>query len=1060
MTVLADVDQAPPLCGPAPRPHQMRALDAVAEVYAGGAQRAQLRMACGTGKTLLGPWLAQRLNARVVVVFTPSIALVAQTLDEWRFALGALPTLAVCSDPTTAVGRAEIGVDGIDPFGGRHDVDGTVTTRPDVVARFLDWAAANDTVSVVVSTYHSAPVLAEALRLTDRCQAFDLLVADEAHHLAGRTNPRFLPVLAEHGVRARRRLFTTATPVVMGNLSVVDPLDDWTGAVDHIRSMDDPRLFGPVAHTLSVGEAIADGMLADYRVVVTTPATISEGSGTEPPETAALAALADVVGRYGLRRILTFHNRVAAAHAFAERVNELGAIGTIPVRSYAVDGSMPDARRRQILGQLADETSGAVTVVTSSQCLREGIDVPAVDAVLFADPRTSQVGIIQAIGRALRTHPGKTVGTIVVPLVLRPDGDDQEQLATSAYNHIWRVLRGLRAHDARIGFDIDRARLSQGRNGIADPASLGWLDVVGDDPGAVVARLLERTSAAWEHYYGQLLATVAQLGSAARITIDATRMGAWITAQRILYRDEALDAQRVQRLEAVVGWRWDAAHAADERALDALRAVVDEHGTVCDRPSGESIFRGRTDGLGRPLAFWVATQLFKDRDGQLTAELRDALSKMPGWSWTPLDPGDDAGVEAYRSFVAWEGHTDIPADHVEDDVAVGSWIRQVRRRKILGALPPLLEAMVVSVAPTGRLGDRRFAWEPSQTYWSLGMDAARQYLARAGTLADLPVGHKEVLDGHEVDLYGWITRTRSSYHRGKLAAAYAAEAERLTGWVWRVARGGRRGIAIGEPLATVDEHGHRGFQQGCHCLTCVTASRAYSRAAAASAREAYRADWVAAEDVRDHVRALLAIDAGRDRSDSQFTLGAIAAAAGVPLGLIRKLTSPDHDPRCHPLHRRVLLALTAADIEAVRSTPRSRGRRGIAGHRDAVDPEPTWRILAALTDAGWTTAMLAAALGYTSAANTPRSGRPVTAAQAKMVRLLHDSLGGDLTAPAVPAKRTIRRDGRPVNHVDPQAEQWARSLLRQGYQVAHVAQRTGLSAGVVSALHTQIGGKS
>jgi superfamily II DNA or RNA helicase len=1056
MTLLADLDEAPQLCRPAPRPHQVRALDAVAEVYAGGAQRAQLRMACGTGKTLIGPWLAQRLEARVVVVFTPSIALVAQTLDEWRFALGPLPTLAVCSDPTTAAGRAELGVDGIDPFGGRHDVDGTVTTRPDVVARFLDKAAANDTISVIVSTYHSAPVLAEALRLTDHCQAFDLLVADEAHHLAGRTNSLFLPVLAERGVRARRRLFTTATPVVLGNLSVIAPVDDWTGAAERIRSMDDPRLFGPVAHTLSVGEAIAGGMLADYRVVVTTPATT--GSRAELPETAALAALADVVVRYGLRRILTFHNRVAAAHAFAARVNELGVIGEVPVRSYAVDGSMPDTRRREILAQLADETSDAVTVVASSQCLREGIDVPAVDAVLFADPRTSQVGIIQAIGRALRTHPGKTAGTIVVPLVLQPDEDDQEQLATSAYNIIWRVLRGLRAHDARIGFDIDRARLSQGRNGIADPTSLGWLDVVGDDPGAVFARLLERTSTTWEHYYGQLLATVAQLGSAARITIDATRMGAWITAQRILYRDEALDAQRVQRLEAVPGWRWEAAHASDERTLDTLRAIADEHGTVCDRPRGESIFSGRTDGLGRPLAFWVATQLFKDRDGQLTAELRDALSQLPGWSWTPLEPGDDAGVEAYRSFVAWEGHTDIPADHVEDDVAVGAWIRQVRRRRILGSLPPLLEAMVVSVAPTGRLGDRRFSWEPSQTYWSLGMDAARQYLARTGTLTDVPVGHKEMLDGHEVDLYGWITRTRSSYHRGKLAAAYASEAERLTGWVWRVARGGRRGIAVDEPLATVAEHGHRGFQQGCHCETCLTAYRAYSRTAAASAREAYRADWVAAQDVADHLRGLLAIDAGTDRSDARFTLGAVAAAAGVPLGLIRKLTSADHDPRCHPLHRRVLLALTADDVEAVRSEPRSRGRRGIAGHRDVIDPEPTWRILEAFTDAGWTTAMLAAALGYTSAANTPRNGRPVTAAQAKMVRLLHDSLDGDLTAPAAPAKRTTRNGG-PVNHVDPDAEQWARSLLGQGYQVAHVARRTGLSAGVVSALHTQSGGK-
>ena len=145
MTALVeDLDTA---AGPgwlSPRPHQQAAVDAAAAVFAAGGPRAQLRMACGTGKTLIGPWLAQRLGARTVAVFTPSIALVAQTLGEWRAALGPLRVIAVCSDPSSAAGRAEIGVDGVDPFAGRHDVPGQVTTRAEVLAGFLDHPGPED----------------------------------------------------------------------------------------------------------------------------------------------------------------------------------------------------------------------------------------------------------------------------------------------------------------------------------------------------------------------------------------------------------------------------------------------------------------------------------------------------------------------------------------------------------------------------------------------------------------------------------------------------------------------------------------------------------------------------------------------------------------------------------------------------------------------------------------------------------------------------------------------------------------------------------------------------
>lgn len=175
MTVLADS----PVRALSARPHQEAAISAVADLYRAGAPRVQLRMACGSGKTLTSIWLAQRINARTIAVFAPSIGLVGQTIDAWRATGLKLRTLAVCSDPTTLAGRAEIGVDGIDPYRDHHDQAGAVTTQPAVVARFLDTATDfADHTTVVVSTYHSAGVIAAALRYTDRCRQFDLVIAD------------------------------------------------------------------------------------------------------------------------------------------------------------------------------------------------------------------------------------------------------------------------------------------------------------------------------------------------------------------------------------------------------------------------------------------------------------------------------------------------------------------------------------------------------------------------------------------------------------------------------------------------------------------------------------------------------------------------------------------------------------------------------------------------------------------------------------------------------------------------------------------------------------------
>jgi hypothetical protein len=317
-------------------------------------------------------------------------------------------------------------------------------------------------------------------------------------------------------------------------------------------------------------------------------------------------------------------------------------------------------------------------------------------------------------------------------------------------------------------------------------------------------------------------------------------------------------------------------------------------------------------------------------------------------------------------------------------------------------------------------------------------------------LADVQVGEREVVDGHPVDLYGWMVRVRRRYHLHQLAGDQIAEVEAFPGWGWQIT--GRRSVAITEPKPGVSDHSRRGYYAGCRCLICVTDNRTYQRNARRRNKAAYRTDWVDARDVRQHLLSLLALDDGKDRSDATFTPGAIAAAAGVPTRRISELLR-DESPRCHPMHRRILLATTAAEVQAVRNQQRPRGRKGI--HRGQVgDPEATWGRIDGLLSAGWTVRQLAAALGYASSSKVPLRGRPVTTEKAKIVALFVDALDGDSSPPEPPPRnRPGPTPGAPrPDRPDPDAIEWARSLLEQGYRIARVAERSGLPIEVVASI--------
>jgi predicted helicase len=119
-----------------------------------------------------------------------------------------------------------------------------------------------DGASVVFSTYQSSPQIAAAQ--ASGAPRFDLVIADEAHHCAGKIDSAFATVLDADSLKATRRLFMTATPRYLSRR-----IKDSADQLDiQVSSMDDLEVFGPEMHVLTFGQSIEDGLLSDYQVLI------------------------------------------------------------------------------------------------------------------------------------------------------------------------------------------------------------------------------------------------------------------------------------------------------------------------------------------------------------------------------------------------------------------------------------------------------------------------------------------------------------------------------------------------------------------------------------------------------------------------------------------------------------------------------------------------------------------------------------------------------------------------------------------------------------------------
>jgi predicted helicase len=134
---------------------------------------------------------------------------------------------------------------------------------------------------------------------------------------------------------------------------------------------------------------------------------------------------------------------------------------TLQCEAEHVDGGMSASEKEGKLAWLkAESPDNTCRILSNVRCLSEGVDVPALDAVLFLTPRNSQVDVVQSVGRVMRNAPGKKRGYVILPVVIPAGVEPHEALNDNqTYKVVWQVLQALRSHDDRFDAMVNKMDL-------------------------------------------------------------------------------------------------------------------------------------------------------------------------------------------------------------------------------------------------------------------------------------------------------------------------------------------------------------------------------------------------------------------------------------------------------------------------------------------------------------------------------------------------------------------------------------------------------------------------
>jgi predicted helicase len=467
-----------------------------------GADRGKLIMACGTGKTFTSLKIAEHLagKGKRVLFLVPSLSLLSQSLTEWtQESEVPLHCFAVCSDSEIGKKRSK-NEEVVETF--MHELRFPATTDSTRLSAEMKKRFDSEHMSVVFSTYHSIEVLSQAQKKY-KLEEFDLIVCDEAHRTtgvssAGEDESAFVRVHSNDFIKARKRLYMTATPrIYADSAKAVAEKENIT-----LCSMDNEELYGKPLHIINFSDAVMKDLLVDYKVIVLAveeehinsrlQKLLADDNNQLRMDDAAKIigcwkALSKIGSRESLaddaepmRRAVSFaqvieYQNGAKTHKVSSKLvsamfqdvvdaylESENTENPLRVEVQHIDGTMNATIKEEKLQWLkAEPPESTCRILSNVRCLSEGVDVPALDAVLFLSPRQSQIDVVQSVGRVMRKAPGKKRGYVILPVVIPAGIEPHEALNDNkTYKAVWQVLQALRSHDDRFDAEINKIDLN------------------------------------------------------------------------------------------------------------------------------------------------------------------------------------------------------------------------------------------------------------------------------------------------------------------------------------------------------------------------------------------------------------------------------------------------------------------------------------------------------------------------------------------------------------------------------------------------------------------------
>ena len=451
--------------------------------------RGKMIMACGTGKTLVSLHVAEKIAGKggFVLFLVPSISLIVQCMREWSDNANMKHYyVAVCSDKSTG------------EEGSITELESPVSTDVEALKPYIKNRPKN-AMTVIFSTYHSIEVVQKAMK----GESFDIICCDEAHRTTGIENRSYWTFVHDNkNIDSKKRLYMTATPRIYQ-----EKIKAKVG--DSLYDMSDVKQYGPEFHKLSFHDAVTKyHALSDFKVKVVAisadkvdkefqKSVAGEEMSMPLDERTLLAGVwhglnypnsiyNEKTGKWSfgkqelLQRVIAFANRIDRSEMFAgyiedpqgnsrsfeKVVRQFNAIqptgNTVEVEH--VDGKNNAMDRREKMRWLSRSNKDQKTcrILSNARCLSEGVDVPALDGVVFLNPRKSVVDIVQSVGRVMRKSPGKKYGYIILPVATPAGVRTNEALDNNeTFKVVWQTLNALRSHDEMFGDEINKLILDK-----------------------------------------------------------------------------------------------------------------------------------------------------------------------------------------------------------------------------------------------------------------------------------------------------------------------------------------------------------------------------------------------------------------------------------------------------------------------------------------------------------------------------------------------------------------------------------------------------------------------